>query len=208
MADALDSNKSPLEHLETQAQLRFIKEVFDAKLPVRLWGGCADDALLSGRILRRHHDVDLAAMRSDMDSIKLAFERLGYVVTEELFGKNDKPYKLLVRGKNALADVALFDHDEDDHPIIDIPYSKTGKRYQISFDDEMFHPVNSSIEGIPVITVSPLALIRSKDAYFQAGVARSRLKDVTGKTALVTKFFPTENPDSEHFKLHIRKEKI
>jgi hypothetical protein len=207
MTGTVENVTSPLESIETQHQLAFIREVFERKLPVRLWGGYADDALLSGRVSRLHHDVDFVAMRSDIDTLKVELRKLGYEVAEELLEKGAKPYKLLVKGKNILADVALFDIGKDGHPIIDILYSKNKRHYKVLFSEDMFEEAGCSIEGIPVVTVSPIALIRSKDAYFQAGVAGSRPKDVRGKDALMRKFFPDSDTTSDFFKLKIERER-
>lgn len=205
MGVQFEDGKSPMESAETQNQLAFIREIFDRKLPVRLWGGYADDALLSGRVSRLHHDVDLVAMRTDTALLKIELGKLGYDVTEESFEKGGKPYKLLVRGTGVLADIALFDTGENGQPMIDIFYTKIQRRYKVSFSDDMFEEAACSIEGIPVVTVSPIALIRSKAAYFQAGVAGSRPKDVRGKEALMRKFFPDSDTTSDFFKLKIEK---
>lgn len=205
MVDQLEGAPSPLESVETQNQLAFIRKVFDRKLPVRLWGGYADDALLSGRVSRSHHDVDLVAMRSDTELLKQELESMGYHVMEESFERGAKPYKLLVKGENVLADIALFDSSADGQPIIDIYYSKIKRHYKVFFSEDMFSEEKCLIEGTPVVAVSPIALIRSKDAYFQAGVAGSRKKDVRGKEALMKKFFPDADPASDYFKLRIEK---
>ncbi len=199
----LDKATNFRESIETKSQLAFIRDVFEKKLPVCLWGGYADDALLHQSISRKHSDVDLAAFRTDSELLRKEFLSMGLKVEYVAFVKGETPYKLLVTGEHMHADVALFDTDEKGNPVMDIYYPRMGAQYRVDFDPNVLQGIESQLEGVSVTTVSPLALIRSKDAYFQAGVGPSRKKDVAGKQALLAQFFPDEDPNSDKFKLQI-----
>ena len=72
-------------------------------------------------------------------------------------------------------------------------------------DDQVFNQPATQLGEIEVTAVLPLALIRSKDAHFQAGITPSRPKDIHRKQALIERFYPGEDPASDKFNLRISK---
>ena len=130
---------------------------------------------------------------------------LGLKIKEEAFVPGDKPYKLLVKGQHLLVDVGFLDSDESGTPFIDTHHPVTGERLHVHFDDDIFNQQPIQLGDMMVATVSPLALIRSKDAHFQAGTRPSRAKDIQRKNVLIKKFYPNEDPGSDYFKLRISK---
>ena len=197
--------KTQKENSEVSAQLNFIKAVFDQKLPVYLIGGYADDALLHQKVARTHHDVDLIARRADAQLLKTEVEKLGYKVKAESRARREKPYKLTVKGKNLIADIGLLDSDDTGELFTTSTNPTTGEQVEVRFDKEIFDQQPSQLGEIIVNTVSPLELIRSKDAYFQVGLQPSRQNDVIAKDTLIKKFYPNEDPTADKFKLRIRK---
>ena len=195
--------KAQKESLETAAHLQFLRVVFEKKLPVYLLGSYADDALLHKSVSKAHSDIDLATLRANSERLRHEFEDMGLNVTEKSFAEGEPPYKLLVKGKHLLVDVALFDRDDQELPFMNALDSKTGDKLKLVFDKNVFDDAPQELNGMTVATVSPLALIRSKDAYYQAGMGPSREKDVVRKQSLVDKFYPSVRTDSDHFKLRI-----
>lgn len=187
----------------TQKQVKFIDDAFDRDLPVRLYGGYAEEALLEGRVTRGHHDVDMVALRKDGDDIRLGFENLGCNVSEHTEDGADKPYKFLVKRGGVEADIAFLDWDEDRNQ----PYAETatpeGKKVRAYFDRGALAQGTQQLDGMGVQTVSPLMQMQMREAFWLVKRGEPRQQDLDKQEALRQKFFPAEGAGSGKFKPEI-----
>ena len=193
------------QNLERESQLRFLRDVFERQLPVHLVGGFADEALLHQKLTRHHQDVDFLAAREDSDLLKEKFSSMGLNVEEVGIPLREKPYKLAISGENLKAEVVFYDSDPEGEPYIALSNPMKDEKLRVYAGTEGLNASAERINDIEVRTVSPLALIRLKDQYHQAG-AESNAQQVRVRNRLIDKFYPGENPESEKFKLRIERE--
>lgn len=188
----------------TKTQLEFIRDSFSSQLPVILVGGYADEALLTGKITREHHDVDLVTKRQHVEVVKIGYQNLGYHVEEVVETGAEKPYKLLLKKGNSEIDVAILNLDaETNQPYIDI--KGEGERFRVLFTADTYDFPQQSLEGIEVRTLSPLALIQMKNTASIIGRFEPRKKDKISQRDLGDKYFPGEDLTSKKFKPQIIK---
>ena len=183
-----------------QKQVEFIKDTFKNNVPVRLYGGYAEEALLNSSVTRSHHDVDMVVLRKDGDDVKLALENIGCNVQECTEEGGEKPYKFLVKKDEVEADIAFLDWDEERGQ----PYADTkttdGKKVRVYFDKEGFGQQPQNLGNLSVETVSPLMQMQMREAFWLVKRGKPRQQDLEKQEELRQKFFPNEESGSGKFK--------
>lgn len=205
MDEVKETNMSSVESNEivTQKQVEFIQDTFMNNLPVRLYGGYAEEALLEGDITRKHHDVDMVALRKDKDQLKTDFENMGSNV-EEVFEKEaDKPYKLLVKKGEVETDVALLDWDDERNQPFAETRTPDGRKVRAYFDHSSFNQEPQKLGDLEVKAVSPLMQMQMREAFWLVKRGEPRQQDLDKQEALRQRFFPDEESGSPKFKPEI-----
>ena len=137
--------------------------------PVYIFGGFAEDSLLNGSITRPHGDVDVLVGRATLEQHLVQLGSMGFTTFDVLF--ESQPGRPLVLG-SANGDVALelgvFDELEPGIASFVLPAESGAVRVSLP-DDALRHP-RGSIEGVPIRTISPLALYQLREAVMQTGV--------------------------------------
>lgn len=166
---------------------------FDPDL--RIMGGFAEDALLHGRATRPHEDIDLVVLREDLDRIVDRAEALGFGDPWHLRIAVDRSRPLvfgsIVDGVNL--EIIVFDRDEEGRVYWEKPTEHGFARLYLP--DDAFEAAPSTLDGIEVRTVSPLALYQ-----IRAGVVDlfggMRPKDTVSQAALRERYFVGASEDS------------
>ncbi len=193
-----------------QAQLAFISDISERDIPVVLFGGYAEDALLAGDITREHHDVDVLLDREKLEETLAKLGDTGYSVEVITESGSDSPYKLLAAKDGAVFDIALLDKNDQGEPYIDVEGAGDGGAREIQ---RIFLPPGSldgataSMRGQEVKVVPPLALMYVRTAMERTGRFPSgpRQKDIDGEKAIRERFFPGSNKDDSVFQGRIEK---
>jgi hypothetical protein len=187
----------------TQKQVELIEDTFERKLPVSLYGGYAEEALLHSKVTTDHHDVDMLTLRRDKEEIRKGFEELGCNVEEHTEEGADKPYKFLVKRGNVEVDVAFVDWNDEKNQ----PYAETrtpdGKKVRAFFDKEAFDFPTQKLGSLEVKTASPLMQMQMRETFQLVKRGKPREQDLAKQEALRKRFFPNEDINSNKFKPEI-----
>jgi hypothetical protein len=136
---------------------------------VFVFGGFAEDAVLDRSITRPHGDVDVLVGRETLDVTLAQLESLGFRDFRVLF--EPEPARPLVLGagdSGQSLELGVFDELEPRIASFVLPAQSGLTRITLP-DDTLRHPIGS-IEGVPIRTVSPLALYQLREAFIQTGV--------------------------------------
>jgi hypothetical protein len=149
--------------------LPIIERLAGFEPPVFVFGGIAEDALLDGSISRPHADVDVLVFRSALDLQLARFSSIGFSDFEKYF--EPQPGRPLVLGAahgGLNLELGVFDEVAPGVASFVLPVERGMVRIILP-DDTLKHPVGS-IDGVPIRTVSPLALYQIREAIIQTGV--------------------------------------
>lgn len=149
--------------------LPIIELLASVEPPVYIFGGLAEDALLDGSITRPHGDVDVLVGRATLEQHVAQLGSMGFTTFEVFF--ESQPGTPLVLG-SANGDLAIelgvFDELQPGKASFVLPVRSGAVRISLP-DDALRHPLGS-IDGVPIRTVSPLALYHLREAIIHTGV--------------------------------------
>jgi hypothetical protein len=182
----------------TERQLELLARMARLFPPVRLMGGYAEEALLSGTVTRPHVDVDWLFPRRESELRLEQARKLGFdhfdVVGEAAPGQ---PFYLY--GENAGLKLELGVADEEDDGLWVKVYSLAlqidGKPapvgYRVALPSDTFEQPSARIEGITVWPISPLALYQMRIGIARQGsFGRLTEKQLRSRRRLKEAFFP------------------
>lgn len=136
---------------------------------VFVFGGIAEDAILDGSITRPHGDVDVLVGRATLDLHLAQLGAIGFAHFEVYF--EPQPGRPLVLGgehDGLSLELGVFDELEPGIASFVLPVEPGLVRVSLP-DDALRHPV-AAIDGVPIRTVSPLALYQLREAFIRTGV--------------------------------------
>lgn len=172
-------------------------ELASLEPPLFIFGGIAEAVLLDHALSPSHGDVDVVIPR---DQLQLRTEQLGElgfrdfaVYYEPLSGR---PLVLgSSRGDLAL-ELNLADRDETGRPFFAVE-TEDGP-VAISVPQDLFDWPPTIIDGVPIHTLSPLALIQIRAGLTATGVFGPPRpgKDEAHQARLIQAFFPDRDEDS------------
>ena len=137
--------------------------------PVFVFGGIAEDALLDGSISRPHGDIDVLVGRATLDLHLAQFGSIGFSDFDVFF--EPQPGRPLVLGgvhAGQNLELGVFDELEPGIASFVLPVEQGLVRIILP-DDALRQPIGS-IDGVPIRTVSPLALYQLREAFIHTGV--------------------------------------
>ena len=149
--------------------LALIERLAFLEPPVFIFGGFAEDALLDRSITRPHGDVDVLVGRATLDLNLAQLGSIGFIDFDVLF--EPQPGRPLVLGAARAGqnlELGVFDELEPGIGSFVLPVESALVRVSLP-DDALRHPIGS-IDGVPIRTVSPLALYQLREAFIQTGV--------------------------------------
>ena len=155
--------------MSTASYLPVIELLAFVEPPAYIFGGIAEDALLDGSITRPHGDVDVLVGRASLEEHLARFGSMGFTTFDVLF--ESRPGRPLVLGssKGDLAvEFGVFDELEPGIASFVLPAASGAVRVSLP-DDALRQPVGS-IDGVPIRTVSPLALYQLREAIIRTAV--------------------------------------
>jgi hypothetical protein len=171
--------------------LPLIRSLMDVDAPIHLFGGFAEDALLAGSIRRQHDDVDYLVPRDRLEDGLRVFDELGFERPEIRF--EPSPGMPLVMGtvRDGLnLELSVVDVSKDGTASFSIP-DEVGRLQRVLLPLDMFSWPRVELEGVPVRTISPLALYQIRAGIAVVGsMGPLRPKDKPSQAALRERFFP------------------
>jgi hypothetical protein len=176
---------------------RFLESVMAFEPPVHVFGGVAEDALLHGAVVRPHEDLDVLVGRDTLQrqldnahaigfgSVEVRFQPIEGVPV--VIGTTDGHMDLEISAYDLTAEGGVFFHMVDDEDRL--------LRVQLS-EGVFDHPM-SLLDGVPIRTVSPLALYQIRTGIEMAGgFGPLRPKDIAAQEGLHARFFPNATVES------------
>ena len=164
--------------------LPLIEQLASLEPPVFVFGGIAEDAVLDGSITRPHGDVDVLVARASLERHLGQFGALGYAGFDVLFESSPGvPLVLGATHRGLNLELGVFDELEPGSASFVLPVEAGAVRITLPADTLTF-PVGR-LDGVPIRTISPLALYQLRQAFISTGAfGPARDKDRAAQTRL------------------------
>jgi hypothetical protein len=187
--------------------LALLRELSALDPPLFVFGSVAEAALLEGKLDASYGDVDVLILRSELELRLRQLDDLGFAPFTVYY--EPRPDLPLVygstRGELAL-ELSLLDIDPAGHPYFVV--HTDGGPISIAVPSDLFQWAPTIIDGVPVHTLSPLALVHIRAGatatgafgpprHEQDGARQSRLVDVFLSNVDPAQLEPTITPISE-----------
>ena len=175
---------------------RLLEAVMAFEPTVHVFGGFAEDALLHGTSVRAHDDVDVLVGRDELEAQLRNARAIGFSSQEVRFEPTEGMPMVIGTTDGSLdLEISVYDRTPEGTVFFHIP-DQDGRIFRVELSGVFDHPV-SSLDGIALRTVSPLALYQIRAGITMAGgFGQPRLKDITSQEALRSRFFPEAPTDS------------
>ena len=188
-----------MNHLEKTPEharyLALIERLTTVQPPVFVFGGFAEDALLAGRTTRPHGDVDVLVGRAYLMEHLRRFGDWGFPAFEIYFEAvpgSPLVYHSALDGIDL--ELGVFDELVPGRPSFVLPADDRLTRVTLSSDS--FSLPLGLIDGVPIRTISPLALYQMRAAIMRTGAfGPTRPKDEETQAQLRTRFFANDPPE-------------
>lgn len=155
--------------MSDQTYLPLVERLASLEPPVFVFGGIAEDALLDGSVTRSHGDVDVLVARVTLTQHLEQLAALGFISFDVLFeSAPGVPLVLGATNHGLNLELGVFDELEPGSVSFLLPMQAGAVRVTLP-DDTLTFPV-ASIDGVPIRTVSPLALYQLRQAFISTGV--------------------------------------
>ena len=150
--------------------LPLLERIANLLPPVFIMGGFAEDALLNHRITRQHGDIDVLTLRNQLNQCLEQFKSLGFpefeVYIEESPGN---PFVLGADANDLHIEIGVGNVDPSGGYSFEVDGQAPSSRYRIFLPKDTLEYPASTLEGIPIHTISPLALYQMRAAFAVTG---------------------------------------
>lgn len=169
-------------------QLRVMRDALSWEPSLRIMGGFAEDALLHGRATRPHEDIDLVVLREHLDMVmdRAEAQGFGHPWHLRIAMERSRPLVLGSVVDGVDLEIGVFERDEEGRVYWEKPTAEGAAR--LYFPEDAFEAPAVELEGVPVRTVSPLALYQIRVGLVDL-FGGMRGKDVTAQRMLRERFF-------------------
>ena len=187
--------------------LALLRELSGFRPPLFVFGSVAEAALLDGKLAASHGDLDVLIPRSELELRLRQFDDLGFAAFTVYY--EPRPGLPLVYGstrEELVLELSLLDVGPAGDPYFVVGTDKGP--VSISVPPDLFQWAPTIIDGVPVHTLSPLALVHiragatSTGAFGpprpqEDGIRQSRLVDVFLSNVDPAQLEPTVTPISK-----------
>lgn len=189
----------PVENSDSEdPYLELLRQLAELNPAPAVMGGFAEDALLAGYPTRAHADIDLLIPWPELAARCEQFADLGFPRFETYFEEvPGRPLVLHAESASLHLELGVANLDEHGLPWFRLPAEKQEEHYVIRMPPDTFHYPASQLAGIPVRTISPLALYQMRAAFaFTGAFGAQRPHDVRTQARLRTTFWPATSEGS------------
>lgn len=171
--------------------LDLLQKLSKEKRPIYIFGGFAEDALLFGRTTRPHEDIDIIVLRKNLETYVKMFQSLGFKNYEiYLHNPSGQPTVLHSKNDGLAVELCIFDQNEGGEAYFAIYGETDEEKFCIYLPKDVFDYQKTSIDGVKIQTVSPLAQYHIRAGL---GITKSfggyRDKDIKSQKELKKKYF-------------------
>jgi hypothetical protein len=175
--------------------LALLRELSALDPPLFVFGSVAEAALLDGKLDESHGDLDILISRSELELRLRQLGDLGFAAFTVYY--EPRPGLPLVYGstREELAlELSLLDVDPAGHPCFVV--STDDGPVSISVPPDLFQRAPTVVDGVPVHTLSPLALVHIRAGATATGAfgPPRPQKDGTRQRRLVDVFLSNVDP--------------
>lgn len=170
-----------------------LKRISRSTPPIFIFGGFAEDALLSGKTTRPHEDVDIFLVRKDLDDHVRRFQGFGFR-RYEIYLEDPSGNPTVLHGEHdgLVVELCVFDVEESGRIYFDIYGHDQETRYRVYVAGDVLSHPRTGLNGVEIQTVSPLAQYQLRAGVHITGAfGDMREKDLKAQRALKQKFFKT-----------------
>jgi hypothetical protein len=159
--------------------------------PVHVFGGFAEDAVLYGGVHRPHEDLDVLVGRHALTRQLENARDIGFAPFEVRFEAiPGRPLVLGATSGDLDLEVSAYDLTPEGTVLFTLP-DADGALRQVHLSGGVFDHPPAMLDGVPLRTVSPLALYQIRAGLTMLGTFGSpRPKDIVSQDALRERFFP------------------
>lgn len=171
--------------------LPLLKKISQENPAIFIFGGFAEEALLFGKTTRHHEDVDILVLRKDLENYVKKFQSWGFQDYEIfLEDPSGQPTVLHSEQDGQAVELCIFDQDQEGNVYFDIFGETDSDKWRIYLPAGTFDHQKTSVDGVEIQTVSPLAQYQIRAALGQTGsFGGYRAKDIKSQKALKEKYF-------------------
>ena len=173
--------------------LALLRELSAFDPPIFVFGSVAEAALLDGKLSASHGDVDLLIPRSELELRLRQLGELGFAEFTVYY--EPRPGLPLVYGSNRgdlSLELSLFDTDPTGDPFFVV--STDDGPAAISMPPDLLHWTPTIIDGVPIHTLSPLALVHIRAGAAATGAFGAPRSDGARQAQLVEAFLADVGP--------------
>ncbi len=173
-----------------------LRELATIEPPLFVFGGVAEAALLDGRLDPSHGDVDILTPRTEVEQRIEQLGDFGFAPFEVYF--EPRPDLPLVYGStrdDLSLELSVVDYDSAGMPYFALP-ADAGV-VAVAVPGDLFEWPPTIVSGVPIHTLSPLALIQIRSGGMATGAfGPTRSQDTARQARLIEAFFPDSDPTS------------
>ena len=173
--------------------LALLRELSALDPPIFLFGSVAEAALLEGKLAESHGDVDLLIPRSELGLRLLQLGELGFAAFTVYY--EPRPGLPLVYGSSRdeiALELSLFDLDPAGNPFFVV--STDDGPAAISVPPDLLQWTPTIVDGVPIHTLSPLALVHIRAGAAATGAFGTPRSDGARQTQLIEAFLADVDP--------------
>jgi hypothetical protein len=174
--------------------LDLIEEIGKLGVPTYAFGGYAEDAFLDQATTRPHNDLDLLVSRDDLDQLLKALATIGFVNIAVYYEPLPGRPLVLHSARNGLdLEIGLIDKDKDGYYFVALDFDGQ-KRFRVDMPSDTFAFPKSTIDGVSLQTISPLAQYQIRAGFGQIGsFGEPEPKHALAQKRIQETFFPDKS---------------
>ena len=175
--------------------LVLLKHMATLSPPLFVMGGFAEDALLYHRITRQHGDLDVLIVRSQLNQCLQQLKPLGFAEFEGYLEESPgRPLILGARADNLHLEIGVSNPEPSGGYIFEVPGQPPPSRFRVFLPEDTFQYPATTIEGVAIQTISPLALYQMRAASAMTrSFGEMRASDLTMQEQLRKTFFASQD---------------
>ncbi len=150
--------------------LQLLERIANLLPTVFIMGGFAEDALLNHRITHQHGDIDVLTLRNQLNQCLEQFKSLGFpafdIYLEESPGN---PFVLGADANDLHIEIGVGNVDPSGSYSFEVDGHAPSSRYRVFLPEDTLAYPATTLEGIMIHTISPLALYQMRAAFAVTG---------------------------------------
>jgi hypothetical protein len=174
-----------------------IERIGKIDLHLAVFGGFGEDAFLDHAMTRPHNDLDVLVLRNDLEQLRSSLKSLGFIDFEVYYEPlPENPLVLHSRNNGLDLEIGIADKDESGNHYFVTSDEHGEKQYKVTLTGNPFDFPPSTIDGVSIKTISPLAQYQIRAAFTKLNsFGKPESKHLAAQKRIKETFFPNKNED-------------